>query len=159
MQMLEPFRQQLRAILLANTRENLRITFPFISSLDEVLAIKTVLAGVNQELTGEFSIPIPVGVMLEIPSTFFITDLLAREIDFFVLGTNDLIQFTLARDRNSMPSGASFDSAHPAVRRGLEMLYNVARQTDKEIICCGEIASHPYFVLILLAIGISQFEH
>ena len=93
------------------------------------------------------------GVMLEIPSTFFITDLLAREIDFFVLGTNDLIQFTLARDRNSMPSGASFDSAHPAVRRGLEMLFKVARQTDKEIICCGEIASHPYFVLILLAIG------
>jgi len=149
----EIFRQQLKGILTANEKGNLRITFPFISSLDEVITSKKILEQVNEELTGEKRIPIPIGAMLEIPSTLFIANTLCDEIDFFTLGTNDLVQFTLARDRSGTPYSSPFDSAHPAVRRGLEMIYDVTSKRNKEIICCGEMASHPFFVLILLAIG------
>jgi phosphotransferase system enzyme I (PtsP) len=104
-------------------------------------------------VTGRDEIPLPLGVMLEIPSTYFIVDLLAQEVDFFALGSNDLVQYTLARDRNNMPDGSPFDSAQPAVRRGLEMLRRKTADHKKSVICCGEMASHPFFVLLLLALG------
>ncbi len=149
----DSFRRQLEGILRANQRGNLRITFPFVSSLDEVLAIKQILADIPAAGT-DAQLPAPaIGVMLEIPSTFFITEILCQEVDFFTLGTNDLVQFTLAQDRGGYQHISPFSSAHPAVRMGLEMIRRASARHQKEVICCGEMSSHPFFVLILLAIG------
>jgi len=147
------FRDQLKAIVMANTRNNLQVTIPFVSSLDEILAVKVLLRDVSREVTGRDESALPLGAMLEIPSTFFLVDLLAREVDFFALGSNDLVQYILARDRNNMPHWSPFDSAQPGVRGGLELLRRKTAEHKKEIICCGEMASHPFFVLMLLALG------
>lgn len=154
----EAFRRQLRGILLANDRGNLRVTFPFVSSLDEVRTATRILADVRRELAPASLPALPIGVMLEIPSTFFIVDVLADEVDFFTLGTNDLVQYTLATDRNGIQDSSQFVSAHPAVRKGLEMIRQTTAEKNKEVICCGEMAAHPFFLLVLLGIGFRSFS-
>lgn len=154
----EAFRRQLEGILRANDRGNLRLIFPFVSSVDEVRAAKAILADVAAQADLRHRLPLPVGVMLEIPSTIFIIDALAEEADFFALGTNDLVQYTVAHDRNESPDTSAFAPAHPAVRRGLEMIFAGVRDKGKAIICCGEMAAHPFFLLLLLAVGFRGFS-
>lgn len=154
----DAFRRQLEGVLRANDRGNLRLTFPFVSSVDEVCTAKAILADVAAKADLQHRLPLPLGVMLEIPSTIFIIDALAEEVDFFALGTNDLVQYTVAHDRNASPDASIFSPAHPAVRRGLEMIFAGVRDKGKEVICCGEMAAHPFFLLLLLAVGFRGFS-
>jgi phosphotransferase system enzyme I (PtsI) len=154
----EAFRRQLEGILRANDRGNLRLTFPFVASVDEVRTAKDILADVAAQAGLQDRLPIPLGVMLEIPSTIFIIDALAGEADFFALGTNDLVQYTVAHDRNGSSRASAFAPAHPAVRRGLEMIFAGTSERGKEVICCGEMAAHPFFLLLLLAVGFRHFS-
>ncbi len=154
----EAFRRQLLGLLRANIRGNLRVTFPFISSEDEVRTARQILADVRDAQPPGTIRPLPVGVMLEIPSTFFIVAELADAVDFFTLGTNDLVQYTLARDRSDFLGLSQFYSAHPAVRRGLELICRTCVEKGKEVICCGEMAAHPFFLLMLLGAGFRSFS-
>ena len=113
----EAFRRQLEGIVRANERGNLRVTFPFISSVDEVREARRILAGVRVPSAPPAG-RVPIGVMLEIPSTLFIVDALADLVDFFTLGTNDLVQYTLASNRDGFYDPGPFASAHPACARG-----------------------------------------
>ena len=151
------FRRQLEGILRANERGNLRVTFPFISSVDEVREARRILEEVRDSI-GAAGRPLPLGVMLEIPSTLFIVDALADLVDFFTLGTNDMVQYTLASDRDGFYNPGPFASAHPALRKGLEIVCREAGARGREVICCGEMAAHPYFLLILLGIGFRSFS-
>jgi phosphoenolpyruvate-protein phosphotransferase (PTS system enzyme I) len=151
------FRRQLEGILRANERGNLRVTFPFISSVDEVREARRILEEVRGSI-GAAGQPLPLGVMLEIPSTLFIVDALADLVDFFTLGTNDMVQYTLASDRDGFYNPGPFASAHPALRKGLEIVCREAGARGREVICCGEMAAHPYFLLILLGIGFRSFS-
>lgn len=149
----DAFRQQLRGILRSSHLGNVRITFPFVSSIDEIRQAKAILEEVRTSLPGHPVPRPPIGCMLEIPSTFFVVGTLCDEADFFTLGTNDLVQFTLARDRDGSESSAGQGPAHPAVRAGLELIQKSAAERNREVICCGEMASHPFYLLLLLAIG------
>jgi len=153
----EAFRRQLEGIVRANELGNLRVILPFVSSLDEVRQARELLARIAAE-PGAPTARLPLGVMLEIPSTFFLVDALSREVDFFALGTNDLVQYTLAVDRGGAYAPPPFMSAHPAVRQGLELIRARAAANDKEVVCCGEMASHPLFVLLLLGAGFRSFS-
>lgn len=146
------FRRQLRGILRANGRGNLRVLFPFVSSLEEVQAARRILNSVAAE-EGLPPNPMPAGIMLEIPSTFLILDSLAAEADFFILGTNDLLQYTLARDRNDILRTSDFWAAHPAMRRAMSIIRQGAEQANRPLMCCGEMASHPLLLLLLLGLG------
>lgn len=157
LQLEEAFRRQLEGILRANGRGNLKVTFPFISSVDEVREARRILEEVRASV-GEAGRPLPVGVMLEIPSTLFIVDALADLVDFFTLGTNDLVQYTLASNRDGFYNPGPFASAHPALRKGLEMVCREASARGREVVCCGEMAAHPYFLLVLLGIGFRSFS-
>ncbi|MBP7867498.1 MAG: phosphoenolpyruvate--protein phosphotransferase [Acidobacteria bacterium] len=147
------FDTQLKGILLASREGNVRITFPFVTSVEEMVEGRQALREAAKGLgMPEDRLP-PVGAMLEIPSNFFILDDLADHADFFTLGTNDLVQFTLALDRSNSDSAPAFSPAHPAVRRGLELILDGASKRGKEVICCGEMAAHPFYLLLLLAVG------
>jgi phosphotransferase system enzyme I (PtsI) len=153
----EAFRRQLEGIVRANDRGNLRLTFPFVSALDEVQEARGILDEIRRSVGGDAP-PLPVGAMLEIPSTMFIIGELAAEVDFFTLGTNDLVQYTLASNRDGYHGPSPYASAHPAVRKGLEMICREAAAHGREVVCCGEMASHPAFLLVLLGIGFRSFS-
>lgn len=155
------FREQLAGILLASPAGLPTIMFPLVSSVDEIRQIRCILTDVRRELQSEgreMRDSIPLGIMVEIPAAIQIIDFLLEEVDYVSIGTNDLIQYTLAADRNNQRVKQYYDPHHPAVLHAIKRVADAARQAGKKASVCGEMAADPLNALLLLGMGISEFS-
>jgi phosphotransferase system enzyme I (PtsP) len=161
----EIFLVQIRAMLRANLEHrNLRIMLPMISAIEEVYEAKRLITQAWQEVKYELGLtpeafPLPkIGVMVEVPSSVFIIPQLAAAIDFISIGSNDLIQYLLAVDRNNSRVASLFDSYHPAVLQALKLIIDNCNRFDLEVSICGELAGDPIGALILLGLGYKRLS-
>jgi phosphoenolpyruvate-protein phosphotransferase (PTS system enzyme I) len=155
------FRTQLRALLRASTAGNLKIMFPMIATIDEFRQAKAVLEEEKQKLVAEgtaVSDSIEVGIMVEIPSTAVIADLFAKEVDFFSIGTNDLIQYTMAADRMNERVSYLYQPYSPSILRLVKMVIDAAHKEGKWAGMCGEMAGDETAVPVLLGLGLDEFS-
>ncbi|MCT4507506.1 MAG: phosphoenolpyruvate--protein phosphotransferase [Tepidibacter sp.] len=155
------FKTQLRALLRASVSGNLRIMFPMISSLEELLLAKEILESVKCDLDKEgisYSKNIEVGMMIEVPSAALISDILAKHVDFFSIGTNDLIQYTTAVDRMNEKIQNLYNQFNPAVLRLIKMVIDNGHKEGKWVGMCGEAAGDKRMIPILLGMGLDEFS-
>ena len=155
------FRTQIEAILMAGQHGPVRLLFPMISSLDEVRACREVITEAHRALQRKkipHVVKLPVGVMIEVPAAVRMVDKLAPEVDFFALGTNDLIQYLLAADRNNPLVSKYYDPLHPAVLQAIAEVAGASRCLDKSLCLCGEMATDPLNLMVLLGMGLREFS-
>jgi phosphotransferase system, enzyme I, PtsP len=157
----ELFKVQLRAILRASAHGRVRLLFPMICSVEEIERCQELVAEVRRELTQQgipYDSDMPVGVMVEVPSAVMQAEELARRVDFLSLGTNDLIQYLLAVDRNNRKVAPLYEPLHPAVLRAVALTVRAAKKAGRSLSICGEMAADPVCALVLIGFGIDQLS-
>ncbi|NMB08410.1 MAG: phosphoenolpyruvate--protein phosphotransferase [Tissierellia bacterium] len=157
----EIFRTQLRAILRASHFGNIKIMFPMVSSIQEVRDAKKIIEEIKEELRSEnipFNEEIEIGIMVEIPAVAVHSDIFAKEVDFFSIGTNDLIQYTLAVDRGNQDIVHLYNQYHPAVLKLIKMTIENGHKEGIWVGMCGEAAGDEKLIPILLAMGLDEFS-
>lgn len=158
---LDIFRTQLRALLRASTYGNLKIMFPMIATLDEFREAKSILLEEKEKLQNEgiaVADNIEIGIMVEIPSTAVLADQFAKEVDFFSIGTNDLIQYTMAADRMNERVSYLYQPYNPAILRLVKMVIDAAHKEGKWAGMCGEMAGDEVAIPLLLGLGLDEFS-
>ncbi len=157
----EMFRTQLRALLSVASEGDLRILVPMVAGVEDVRRVRTFVEEARQELLERgIAVPhsVPIGAMIEVPSAALTADLIAPEVDFLSLGTNDLTQYTLAADRANEAVSDIFRPHHPAILRLVARVQEAARAAGKPLAVCGEMAADPALFLLLLGLGIREFS-
>jgi len=155
------FRTQLRAVMRACKDVPAKILLPLISDVQEIKEAKNLILQVQEELESQGLIPrktFAIGCMIEVPSVVLLCDMVAKEVDFLSIGTNDLVQYTLGMDRSNSSMSEFFHPAHPSVIRMVKMVVMEAKKQGKPVTVCGEIASNPLFIPLLLGLGVSEFS-
>lgn len=155
------FKAQIRALLRAGVHGKLRIMFPMISSLDELLAAKAVVASCKDELKNEgipYDADVELGIMIEIPSAAIISDILAKEVDFFSIGTNDLIQYSVAVDRMNEQIKHLYSPYHPALVRLIKTVIDNGHANGIWVGMCGAVAGNEKMIPLLLHLGLDEFS-
>ena len=159
--MIDIFKTQLRAILRASAFGNIKIMFPMISNVKEIREIKRILEGIKKELRDQkipFNENIEIGIMVEVPAVAIHSDIFAKEADFFSIGTNDLIQYTLAADRGNQDISYLYSQYHPAVLKLIKMTIENGHKEGIKVGMCGEAAGDEKLIPILLAMGLDEFS-
>ena len=155
------FRTQLRAILRASAYGPVRVLIPMVSGREEVIAVRTRIKDVQRELRAEghaIAEAVSVGAMIEVPSAAIALQTFIGAVDFLSIGTNDLVQYLLAADRNNDALGELYSPLHPAVLRLIHGVIRAARTHRKPVAVCGEMAGDPLFAPVLLALGLEEFS-
>lgn len=155
------FRRQIRAILRANTKGNVKIMFPMISGVEEILQVKKIIEECKNELKKKkiaFCNDIEIGAMIEVPSAVITSDALAKECDFLSIGTNDLVQYLLAVDRDNESISFYYKSCHPSVLKAIKQTVDNAHAKGIKVAVCGEMASDIQFVKLLLGLGVDELS-
>jgi len=155
------FKRQLRAILRASVHGNVRVMFPLVATLLEFRQAKMILMDVMEDLEDEgipFQRNLPVGMMVEVPSAVILAEEFAREVDFFSIGTNDLIQYTLACDRSDPTVAHLYRSGDPSILRLIQMVLRAAEKHGKPVTVCGQMSSDPRFIPLLLGMGLRSLS-
>ena len=157
----EIFQTQLKAILRASAFGDVRVLFPMISTYEELVASKKMLEQAMEALDKsgiEFSRDISVGVMIEVPSLAIMADIIAPEVDFFSIGTNDLIQYSMAVDRANKDVAHLYNPLHPAILRMLKFVSDAAKNHNIQLFMCGEMAGDPFNLPILMGLGMDELS-
>jgi phosphotransferase system enzyme I (PtsI) len=155
------FKTQMRAILRASAFGDVRIMFPMVSTVLELRQCKMILAEVKEDLEEEgisFNRKLPVGTMIEVPSAALMAEQMAREVNFFSIGTNDLIQYTLAADRTNEAVASLYSAGDPAVLRLIDQVIKAAQKFSIDVNVCGEMSGEPIYTLLLLGMGLRQLS-
>ncbi len=155
------FITQLKAIFRAAAFGNIKLLIPMISCVEEIIQVKQVMSKAVIELEHEnkvFNKDIPLGVMIEIPSAVMVAEHLAEHVDFFSIGTNDLIQYSLAIDRRNRKVAHLYQALNPAVLKMIKMTYDAAKKKDIDLIMCGEMAGDPINIPVLVGMGLTNFS-
>ena len=155
------FKTQMRAILRASAFGDVRILFPMISTILELRQCKMILAEVKEDLEDEgieFNRKLPIGTMIEVPSAAIMSELLAREVSFFSIGTNDLIQYTLAADRTNENVATLYSPGDPAVLRLIKQVVCAGESNAVDVNVCGEMSGEPIYTILLLGMGLRQLS-
>ncbi len=161
LQNLSLFKTQLRAILRASTQGPVRIMFPMISNIMELRQAKMILNDVREDLEEQgldYNDQIPVGIMVEVPSAALQAATFGREVDFFSIGTNDLIQYTVAVDRGNERIASLYSAAHPAIIQLVRDVVRVSTRAGIDVSLCGEMAGQPEFVMMLIGLGLRSLS-